>query len=67
MAASIHANLQMIPRESVLLAVHYEHISLGSFVRHGHCEGFCASGAMVCPLLVVPDTTTSTLLLLLEI
>jgi hypothetical protein len=29
-------------------------LQIGSFVRHSHFEGFCPSGAMVCPRLVAP-------------
>jgi hypothetical protein len=33
----------MIPRESALCTIGCEYISLGSFVRHSHCAGFCLS------------------------
>src|SRR5262245_50782967 len=37
----MHADLLMMPHESALLTMGCEHISLGSFVRHLHWEGFC--------------------------
>ena len=45
----------MVPHESALCTIGSEYISLGSFVRHRHWEGFCPSGAMVGPLRVAPE------------
>ena len=51
-AARRGADLRMVPHESALCTRGCEYISRGSFVRHGHWEGFCPSGAMVYPLRV---------------
>src|SRR5262247_3499334 len=40
----MHADLRMVSHESALCAIGCEYISLGSFVRHSHCEGFCPRG-----------------------
>src|SRR5919205_811670 len=42
----MHVDLRMIPHESTLLTIGYEHISLEGFVRHSPCEGFCPSTGM---------------------
>jgi hypothetical protein len=54
MSASMYVSFRLVPCKSALLAISCEHVSLGRFGRHDHYEGFCASGAMVCPLLVTP-------------
>src|SRR5215217_4365062 len=54
-SASMGADLRMLPHESALCTIGCEYISLGSFVRHRHWEGFCTSGAVVCLLLVAPE------------
>src|SRR5215475_14588883 len=42
----------MVLHESALCTIGCAYISLGSFASHSHFEGFCPSGAMVCPRLV---------------
>src|SRR5215467_12266793 len=40
----MHADLRMVSHESALCTIGCEYISLRSFVRHSHCEGFCPRG-----------------------
>ena len=54
-SASIHADLRMIPHESALFSKSCKSTSLWGRTMSGHCEGFCTSGAVICPLLVAPE------------
>jgi hypothetical protein len=45
----------MIPHESTLFSKGCKPTSLWGRTMSGHCEGFCASGTMVCPLRVAPE------------
>ncbi len=45
----------MIPHESALFSRGCKLTSLWGRPMSDHCEGFCTSGAVVCPLLVAPE------------
>src|SRR4029453_16716351 len=45
----------MIPQESALFSRGCMLTSLWGRLMSAHCEGFCTSGAVVCPLRVAPE------------
>src|SRR3954466_16134425 len=48
----MYADLRMIPHESALFSTGCKTTCLWGRPMSGHCEGVCASGAMVCPPFV---------------